>query len=54
MARYELGVRILDENSKPSQNLPLKNGYFELQIPKVFFEDNPRSITFRWIDFYRN
>lgn len=49
-----IDVRILDENSKPTENLPLKNGYFELQMPKAFFEENPRSITLHWIDFYRN
>jgi len=52
--RIWLDVRMLDENAKPTENLPLKNGYFELQMPKVFFKDNPRSITLRWIDFYRN
>jgi hypothetical protein len=52
--RIWLDVRMLDENAKPTENLPLKNGYFELQMPKVFFKDNPRSITLRWIDIYRN
>ena len=32
---------------------PLKDGYFEMQLSKAFFEDNPKSITLNWIDFYR-
>jgi hypothetical protein len=34
-------------------NIPLKEGYFELQLPNVLFEGNPKSITINWIDFYR-
>ena len=28
-------------------------GYFELTIPPIYFPENPRSFSFRWIDFYR-
>ena len=35
------------------ETIPLRDGYFELQLPKMFFKDNPRSITLSWIDFYR-
>jgi hypothetical protein len=30
-----------------------KDGYFEMALPKAFFEGNPKSITLNWIDFYR-
>jgi len=34
--------------------LRLKGGYFEMQLPKKFFEGNPESFKLEWIDFYRN
>jgi hypothetical protein len=51
---FWVDVRILDGNGKPAQELPLKDGYFEMDLPKAFFEGRPRSITLNWIDFYRN
>ena len=36
------------------RELPLKGGYFEMQLPAAFFEGNPKSITIDWIDFYRS
>ena len=33
--------------------IPLKDGSFEMQLPKALLEDNPKSITLHWIDFYR-
>jgi len=34
--------------------IPLKGGFFEMPLPKAFFEGNPKAITVNWIDFYRN
>jgi len=51
---YWIGVRILGGDGKPAKEIPLKDGYFELALPKAFFEGNPNSITVNWIDFYRN
>lgn len=39
---------------KPAKEIPLKNCYFEMELPRAFFENNPKSITVNWIDFYRN
>ncbi len=47
-------VRVLGNDGKPARELPLKDGYFEMTLPRAFFEGNPRSITVNWIDFYRN
>jgi hypothetical protein len=47
-------VRIIDGDGKPAKELPLQDGYFEVALPKAFFEGNPKSITIIWIDFYRN
>ena len=51
---YWIDVRILGEDGQSAKELPLKGGYFELQLPKAFFEANPKSISVNWIDFYRN
>src|SRR5262245_35512331 len=47
-------IRIVGGDGKPAKELPLKDGYFEVAVPKAFFEGNPMSITLNWIDFYRN
>jgi hypothetical protein len=46
-------IRIVDGYGKPAKELPLKDGYFEVTLPRAFFEANPNSITVKWIDFYR-
>ena len=50
---YWMEIRIVRKDGKPVKTIPLKNGYFEMQLPKALFEGNPRSISVRWIDFYR-
>lgn len=40
-------------DGKPAQEIPLKDGYFEMVLPQAFFEGNPKKITVAWIDFYR-
>lgn len=51
---YWMEVRILGGDGKLAKEIPLKDGYFEMPLPKAFFEGNPKSITVHWIDFYRN
>jgi hypothetical protein len=46
-------IRIVGGDSKPARELPLKDGYFEVALPRAFFEGNQQSITMNWIDFYR-
>jgi hypothetical protein len=46
-------IRIVGSDGKPAKELPLKDGYFEVALPRAFFESNPKSITLNWIDFYR-
>jgi hypothetical protein len=50
---YWTRIRIFGADNKPSRSLPINNGYFELQLPKGIFTDNPQSISISWIDFYR-
>jgi hypothetical protein len=46
-------INVRDGDGKQAKALPLKDGYFEIKLPKAFFEGNPKSVTLKWIDFYR-
>lgn len=50
---YWMEIRMLGSDRKPSKDIPLKDGHFEMQLPAAFLEDNPKSITIHWIDFFR-
>ena len=50
---YWMEIRMVGHDGKPTTSIPVTDGYFEIQLPKAFFEDNPKSITVNWIDFYR-
>ena len=45
--------RIVGGDGKEAKGLPLKDGYFEVTLPRAFFDGNPKTITLNWIDFYR-
>jgi hypothetical protein len=47
---YYSEVRLVSGSGK----IPLKDGYFDVPLPAKLFEANPKEITLRWIDFYRN
>lgn len=51
---YWTSIRTVGGDGKPAKELPLKDGYFEIALPRALFEGNPKSITVNWIDFYRN
>lgn len=51
---YWMDIRMVGSDGKLAKAIPLKDGYFEMQLPKAMFEENPKSITVNWIDFYRN
>ena len=51
---FWMDLRILGGDGRPAKDIPLTDGYFEMQLPGAFFEGNPKSITVNWIDFYRN
>ena len=50
---YWMEIRYIGGDGKPTNAVPFQDGYFEMQLPKAFLEDNPKSITVHWIDFYR-
>jgi hypothetical protein len=47
-------IRIVGGDGKPARELPLKDGHFEVALPRAFFDGSPKAITLNWIDFYRN
>jgi hypothetical protein len=51
---FWMEIRMVGGDGKPAKAIPLKDGYFEMALPKAFFEGQPKSITVNWIDFYRN
>ena len=50
---YWTEIKVLDADGRPVQGLPSKGGYFEVTVPKTLIENNPKSLTLGWIDFYR-
>jgi hypothetical protein len=50
---YWMEIRMVGPDGKPAKAIPLKDGYFEMKLPKLIFEENPKSITINWIDSYR-
>jgi hypothetical protein len=50
---FWMNIRIIGADGKPSGEIPLQNGYFELTLPRAFLQGNPKSITIHWIDFHR-
>jgi hypothetical protein len=51
---YWIDIRMIGGDGKPAKAIPLKDGYFEMRLPKAFFEGNPKTIWVSWIDFYRS
>jgi hypothetical protein len=51
---FWMEIRMVGGDGYPAREVPLKDGYFEMKLPKEFFEGSPKSITVKWIDFYRN
>lgn len=51
---YWMKIRLVGADGKPARSIPLKDGYFEMTLPRAFLTDQPQSLTLNWIDFYRN
>jgi hypothetical protein len=47
-------IRIVGGDGKPAKELPLKDGYFEMTLPRAFSEGNPKAVPLNWTEFYRN
>ncbi len=48
---YWMEIKILDNSGEPTKNIPQKDGVFEMQLPKKFFEGNPNWFKVEWVDF---
>jgi len=46
-------IRMFHEDGKPASEIPLKSGYFEIELPGKLLEGNARSLRVEWVDFYR-
>src|SRR5262249_40104430 len=46
-------IRVVGGDGKPARVLPLKDGYFEVALPRALFEGNPESVTLHWVNLYR-
>lgn len=51
---YWTKIRAFDAKGKPVEGLPGKGGYFELELPSALLDGQPKTLTFDWVDFYRN
>lgn len=40
-----------EEGSQPA--IPLQNGYFQIGMPRNFYQGDVEAFTLQWIDFYR-
>jgi hypothetical protein len=46
-------IKVLDAEGKPVKGLPGEGGYFEITLPKVLTEGEPKSLDVGWIDAFR-
>jgi len=51
---YWMEIRMVGNGGKTVKTIPLNDGDFETELPKVFLEGNPKTFTVDWINFYRN
>lgn len=48
----DLGLKAV-QDGKTTTALPLKEGYFEMRLPKGFFAGTPKSFELAWVDWLR-
>lgn len=51
---YFMKIGTFDEKGRPTSTIPLKAGYFQLEIPAAMLKGNPKQFSIGWIDFYRS
>jgi hypothetical protein len=50
---YWTEVKVVGADGKPALDYPVKDGYFEIALPAALLQEQPKTITLAWIDFYR-
>jgi hypothetical protein len=53
-SKYWMDIRIAETKDHAAATIPLTSGYFTFAVPAALLASNPKSITLKWIDFYRN
>ena len=53
-SKYWPGISVSGMDNPSDATIPLRGGYFVVSIPPALMVSNPKSITLKWIDFYRN
>lgn len=51
-SQYWMAVAIVPAGDVPA-SIPLEDGYIEVRLPAHFLSSGERSLTIRWVDFYR-
>ena len=50
---YWIPLTVVNKKESGSFGIPLANGYFEVILPEILFDNNFEIIFIQWIDFYR-
>jgi len=50
---FWMPVQIKNTETAGQPKIPLVDGYFEVTLPAVLLKHKPKSLSIRWIDFYR-
>jgi hypothetical protein len=50
---FWMPVQIKNTKTAGQPKIPLIAGYFEVTLPTVLLNDKPKTLSIRWIDFYR-
>ncbi len=48
-----MDFKAVGKDGKPPEKIPLDDGYFEMRLPKSFFQGNPKKISLEWVDWFR-
>ena len=48
---YWLNISVVSDQETP--DIPLKQGYFEVELPKEFLREAANFFEIQWVDFYR-
>lgn len=51
--RMWIECRMLNAMGEAANQIPLKDGVFELTLPAELLKTNPQTLQLEWIDFYR-
>jgi hypothetical protein len=50
---FWMPLRIVNAREPGVRAVPLEEGYFEVTLPDVLFDESPNGFIIRWVDFFR-